>query len=299
MLLNPNNRVNKGMVFAGCSFTWGQGLYYYSNLPTLDEPPPDQFDPKMLRRAHVKFMESNRFPRLVANHFGTYEYVFYGNGGSNEGIVDYWKKCFDPTRADGFGDGRIPQHNLKHEEVSWVIFQMTQWQRDMFSFTYKPNPNNLNEYQNYSIPFAKTGEHPWNNMFLEWCSLNNIDLEKFIQNFIRDKVLHRVKQFLQDLENNGIRTAVLIWEHELLSYIENDSWLLDRFITFNYKDNHFKSIEQLMGSEAMYAKPKTNPELTIKWDEEAFLETPKDHHPSLTCHRVIADNVIRHIEARQ
>ena len=28
----------KGLVFGGCSFTWGQGLYYYSDLPRLKEP---------------------------------------------------------------------------------------------------------------------------------------------------------------------------------------------------------------------------------------------------------------------
>jgi phospholipase/lecithinase/hemolysin len=39
-----------------------------------------------------------------------------------------------------------------------------------------------------------------------------------------------------------------------------------------------------------------NPELTIKWDETAFAETPKDHHPSLTCHQVMAENIIKRIE---
>ena len=28
----------KGILFGGCSFTWGQGLYFYSNLPNLYEP---------------------------------------------------------------------------------------------------------------------------------------------------------------------------------------------------------------------------------------------------------------------
>ena len=27
----------KGIIFAGCSYTWGQGLYYYSGLETLKE----------------------------------------------------------------------------------------------------------------------------------------------------------------------------------------------------------------------------------------------------------------------
>ena len=33
-----------------------------------------------------------------------------------------------------------------------------------------------------------------------------------------------------------------------------------------------------------------------EWDEDNFEETPKDHHPSIACHRVMADNVIKRIE---
>ena len=43
MKLKQNAKVTKGMVFAGCSFTWGQGLYYYSGMDTLQEPPPNHY----------------------------------------------------------------------------------------------------------------------------------------------------------------------------------------------------------------------------------------------------------------
>ena len=39
-----------------------------------------------------------------------------------------------------------------------------------------------------------------------------------------------------------------------------------------------------------------NPELTVKWDEAMFEVTPKDHHPSLACHQVMAENIIKRIE---
>ena len=47
-----SDKVYKGMVFAGCSFTWGQGLYYYSNLPTLKEPPPDAYNSNLVNHSH-------------------------------------------------------------------------------------------------------------------------------------------------------------------------------------------------------------------------------------------------------
>ena len=67
--------MKKGILFAGCSFTWGQGLYYYSGLETLKEPAPEQFDKKLIKDAHLRFMWTIRFPRLVANHFETFEIV--------------------------------------------------------------------------------------------------------------------------------------------------------------------------------------------------------------------------------
>jgi hypothetical protein len=36
--------------------------------------------------------------------------------------------------------------------------------------------------------------------------------------------------------------------------------------------------------------------LNINADKEYFEETPKDHHPSKECHRIIADAVIKKIE---
>ena len=54
MEFKENAKVGKGMIFAGCSFTWGQGLYYYSNLSTLKEPPPDCYDSKLLTGSHIR-----------------------------------------------------------------------------------------------------------------------------------------------------------------------------------------------------------------------------------------------------
>ncbi len=40
---------------------------------------------------------------------------------------------------------------------------------------------------------------------------------------------------------------------------------------------------------------KKNPELIIESDSENFIDTPKDHHPSLLCHKVMANNIIEHL----
>ena len=106
----------------------------------------------------------------------------------------------------------------------------------------------------------------------------------------------------------------MYWTLELASYLEDAPWpaTKDELIDFAIRagaplevvenlqaledeGDTYESIEDLMGPGSMQSKGR-NPELTVKWDEDSFKVTPKDHHPSLKCHQVMAENVIRHIE---
>ena len=96
------NDVTKGIVFTGCSFTWGQGLYYYSNLQTLKEPGMYRYDQSLVNSAHRRYMASVRFPRLVANHFKTFEVVSENNGGRDMDSFNFLKKVFGLVPNDQF-----------------------------------------------------------------------------------------------------------------------------------------------------------------------------------------------------
>lgn len=280
-------RVVKGMIFAGCSFTWGQGLYYYSNLDTLREPLPDHYDPNLVRHAHVKFKESVRYPRLVASHFNSFEYVHPNNGGSNQGAVHWWDMCFknrDPNAW--YGGHTVPQ--IEYSEVSHVVFQLTQWQRDNFFMQLE------GDSERHEIPFHCTHQEQYRDKFFKWLEAQQISLGNWIQRYIQEG-LDNVKRFLQDCESHGIKTLIFTWPSEYLPYIDKDPWLKERLVTFDYKGINYNSIEDLMSPGAMHSKGY-NPELTVKWDEGEFDDTPKDHHPSLKCHQVMAENVIKRIE---
>jgi hypothetical protein len=86
------------------------------------------------------------------------------------------------------------------------------------------------------------------------------------------------------------------WPYDLVPYIKNDPWLATRFIEFDYKGNHYTNIEEMMGLQYKKWNEVPHPELTVFRDIRSFQEPPVDHHPSLTCHRVIADNIIKHLE---
>jgi hypothetical protein len=103
---------------------------------------------------------------------------------------------------------------------------------------------------------------------------------------IMNRDIFQVKQFLQELEQQGIKTYVMSWPHEHIESIKKDPWLSERFITFDYNGTNYRCIEELITSE----------KLTIETDTDFFEEPPKDAHPSLKAQQVIADNVIKFIE---
>ena len=119
-----NSPVKKGIVFAGCSFTWGQGLYYYSNLPSLadKEPAPDCWFSHLVTHSHLRYIESVRYPRIVANHFKTWELVIPGNGGSNQSTVNYWNHILTDSEPNSIE--KLPNYN--YNDISCLVFQLTQ-----------------------------------------------------------------------------------------------------------------------------------------------------------------------------
>lgn len=276
--------VTKGMIFAGCSFTWGQGLYYYSNMSTLVEPPANQYHSNYVNDTHIEYMKSLRFPRFVANHFNTFELCQPWNGGASYSIHDWWRRCFmdktDPEKNKGNHPAVPPTYN--YEDVSHVFYQFTQWSRAQASTKLdQPYPMTHNDIMH-------------NPVFGQWLRDNNLTLDRYID-LAKRKEIQDVKEFLQTFTDKGIKVYVMSWPRDLVEYIEQDDWLRNRMINFEYKGNSYPSIEHMMESTNEFGEI-VNPELTIYWDVDEFEVTPHDMHPSRKCHRVIADNIIKHLE---
>jgi hypothetical protein len=172
------------------------------------------------------------------------------------------------------------------KEISYVIFQLTQWQREHFILQ--------DSKERHDIAFHQVGEPPLSDVFMKYLEDENITIENWIDAYKR-KGLQNVKRFLMNCEEQGVKTLLFTWPPEYVELIEKDEWLNERFIKLNYKGQEYSSIHDLMDHDRW--NPKGNPELTIKWDVENFEETPKDHHPSLKCHQVMAENVIGRIES--
>lgn len=280
MISNPLTKTSKGIMFLGCSFTWGQGLYYYSNLSTIVEPPnAGEYIHDLVKESHKKFMESIRYPRLVANHFNTWELVHPFNGGNNKGSIKWFRGWF--TNTD-FEEPGMPKKLYDFDEIGYAFIQLTQFQRNSFTFEYMDQKHEvcltdlLDKNSNYRELYQ---------LFLDYLNYNNIDLENWIEKYIQDNI-NEVKDFLMLCESHGIKTGLLTYPNDYIPFIAKDSWLSERFIELEYKNSTFKSIDDLMEKHG---------ECQIIRDYESFVEPPKDFHPSKVAHRVIADAIIEYI----
>jgi hypothetical protein len=294
MISKKDYKVTKGMIFAGCSYTWGQGLYYYSNLETLrDQENPWGYSRWIANPAHHLFKESVRYPRLVANHFNSYEIVHPENGGANDVIVEYWKNCFTNrekdaeilTEAHGIVPAKVEQ--IEYEEVSHVVFQLTQWMRDLYEIEYEGEKINL-PIQKYWVNNPNL-DRPYKDIFEKYMEKIGEDFSNLNESLQR-KALNNIKEFLMGCEDRGIKTYILSWPHEFIKLLEKDEWIKERWITFNYEGKNYECIEYLN---------ENNPELEIYKDYASFKVPPQDSHPSLKCHQIIAENIIKFIENKE
>ena len=115
--------ISKGIFGIGCSYMWGEGLYYYSTLPDL--PPKSMnhsFDGEHIRDTHCSFKNKYRFIQLVSDHYGIWNWTFgngFGmNGGSN-------MRSFT-TLNEMFKD----EYKLTPKHFSLFIYQFTAPTRD-------------------------------------------------------------------------------------------------------------------------------------------------------------------------
>ena len=274
---NPELKI-QAMAFGGCSFTWGQGLYYYSNLPTLKEPPPDQYRAEYITEAHRRYMASVRFPRLVANHFNTFEVVKIKNGGCEDETFEMFQNIFnDPEKMNMITD--LCTERYTYDDFSYIIIQISQLFRNRFKFELNgiKYETNLSPRSNYGDP----------SKLLKWMELNNYTYEDWVDCMIKQQ-LPRLEKEIRFYEDKGIKVRFLLWEDDLLTEIKSNSYLKERLITLEYENSKFDTISKLY---------RRHEDLLIEKDPYFEGKTiPVDLHPSKKCHQIIADNIIRVIE---
>ena len=260
----------KGLLFGGCSFTWGQGLYFYSDLPNLYNPKNiHEFLSHKVTKAQIKYKNTLYFPRLVANHFNTFEVVKEKNGGSEDETFEFFKTIFDNknnivSRND----------NYTYDDFDYIILQLSSVVRNKFYF--KIN----------NVEFSTPGWFP-NNEILRYMELSNLTLDDCYNELLVQQ-FERLKRELIFYENQGLKIKILLWFEDLLEFIKKDDFFNDKIVKFEYDNKVFKTIYELGESyDEMYIY--TDP----YFKDKKF----NDYHPSRLLHKVIADGIIKSIES--
>jgi hypothetical protein len=269
----------KGLVFGGCSFTWGQGLYFYSDLPRLEEPPPFTFKRDLVQESHLLHKDTLRYPRLVANYFDTFETLKIANGGSEDETFDFLNVLFHKKDNPTYGS-HLTLERFDYSEVEYIIVQLSQLWRNRYYFTY-------DNYAQSSMLWPNTREVGVNqeNLF-SWMIENDLSFDEWVE-LHKIEQIKRLKKEFEFYESKGIKCRFLAWEDDLLEGIFNDEFLKDRFIPLVYNNISFNTIRELHN---------TYKDMAIDGDHEYFGEvTPQDHHPSKKCHELIAQNIINRL----
>jgi len=286
-----------GILFAGCSFTWGQGLYYYSDLKRIPTMKEWSFDYSLMTDALIGFKDTIRYPRLVANHFKTFEVCRDTNGGSDEDSLQFIKMAFDIKDRKKGSFGYLTYKRFKFEDISYVIFQTTQPYRSSFKFTHKnetyhmwPNPERTEMVRICKLNDAGVYDEINNplDIFSDYLNETNVGVNDWLKQHI-DYVYNNIKQTLMLLEENGVKTKVLNWEYDYIDMMLNDDFFKDRYVYLEHGGEKYNCISELF---------RKVPNTIISKDYAFFgSNPPNDYHPSMFCQKIISDSIIKSIES--
>lgn len=275
----------KGLVFAGCSFTWGEGLEIYSDLNTINWNSIKNFTYRFdnfgyfMPKSHKRYIESNRFSRIVSNYFETFDLVDDKNGGNHFTMLSHIKKCLIDYKDD----------------IEYIIVQPTELARGikLHKNCYKKccEVDLIRMIESYySFQLKKDN-------FSDYFDIVNENLKdkNNIEDYLNKRQYSEYNNFVKELIKIKKETGVEIkflrsWNLETenkttYSNIEKEcsDFIIDNYIPIIYKNSKYKSFLELL---------KNNSELIIKSDF-SFTE---NYHPNKKCHKIISDSIIQYLK---
>lgn len=255
----------KTIGFAGCSFTYGDGLEYYDGTNTL-----------------------SRFSTLVGNYFNVNSINQSFRGGSHTKIISWWEEQLKQNNLDAFvfqftrwarSDCDIIP-NVSHIDLMFRhSAKLESW--------LKENNLTIDDYIEKTIiqdtenvlSFLQQYENRFPIYILVWPE----DTIKIVKNYpwLQDRLIVLKYQdvnydCISDLMDNPLKNRM-----GFLTHLKKTK----KTMLFNTGELFDVMVENVM-----------RPELTIATDYVNFKKPRQDFHPSKLCHQVIADNIIWRLE---
>ncbi len=257
-----------GIIFAGCSFTHGHGLWFYNKELYGQYGKNQDIRPIINDRPihHLRYKDVMRFPRLVSQELEMFEITRLDYSGNDGDSIDFINHVFD-------FDSSMTQWSTEHykyDEVKYIIFQ-----------TSRP------ERCDYITPYGKirlTGDE--NDIYEIFKKYDFVDYNDYEQK-ISNQLFYKIRKTFIHYENKGITPLIFNWTNHFNTLIENDGYMNERKININYNNIEYKSLIDIIDIDES---------LTIHKDYEFFGDNPPlDFHPSKKFHRIIADSIIEKI----
>jgi len=257
-----------GIIFAGCSYTHGHGLWLYDRKRYQKYYNGDDYSEKKYHHLNVKNIF--RFPRLVSQEFEKFEITRRAYSGNDEDSLDFINQLFHLKRPNT----NWTEETYQFEDVDYIILQTSYPHRSHFQF------ENGQEIRltdsNVDILYNKLKQYGFSSY------------EEYTDKLL-NQLFTRIKTTFQFYEERGIIPFIINITNDYDKLIESDYYMSNRWIKIKYDGITYNSM-----SEAS----KNNHELSICTDYEFFGNNPpQDKHPSKKFHKVIADNIIKKIKS--
>jgi hypothetical protein len=270
----------KGMIFAGCSHTFGHGLWYYSGLDNI--PYGDKHGIyHMNKNSYMKYTEANRYARLVVNHFETYELVRGQTGGSEDVSLSFIESLFSGSEKSTIIGVGGSKKKFDYDEIGYLIFQTSFVGRNKLIIEHEGKQIELNNPYLYDT--KEYGEFV--NQLLKY----NINSFEEFNELLKKYTLNKIIKSFKFYESKGIKCRLFSWTNDYVDLIKTDTYLLDKLISMAYDNKKYDCILDMIKDG--------NEKLLINKDFEYFgSNPPNDSHPSKHLHKIMANNIISFIE---
>jgi hypothetical protein len=260
--------MNKGIIFLGDSYTWGQGLNFYGKFEETHFPTKEdgEFYLNKLSEREIEFIKEHRFSNIVSKHLNKKTIQRELNGGGHYDMIEF----LNSIHIHGYDT---------------LVVQFTDVYRDLIYYDYKGNTNYcaLSIHQDYVPSEYET--------FINYLSDNfDSSLEKFKEYHIK-KVLNKFKDlFLYYEGKHRFKCFMFTWQHDVVEYIKKDEFLNKRFIQLEYNGVKYDSMFEMATLK--------NPELTITHDPvlKEMGISAHDGHITFKAHQIIAESIIKKIK---
>jgi hypothetical protein len=286
--------VKESVIFAGDSYTWGEGLQLYiDNEFWINERnnPNDWLNLKpKCNSESEKFREENRFSGIVSNHF-EYNLIAFPNDG-----VTFWESV------------DLVEKNLQVPNLKFIVYQFTILDRlpiiidnnflydnlfsqtdtlsDLFKKYIQYKIFNKQEYFESERKINRLND-VYNLNINQIISLSIEEINNFYYNFLCEKFL-----------NKFIENYIKKWQKKCPVYFI-DSWFPDSSNIIQKFETIQNNLVPLIGTDGKFYKKWSDWESTFKYRSiiEEFKNTGNGH-PTFEQHKYLAESIIKFINER-